>query len=209
MQIRAAKTALYRGIYYRSRLEACWAAFFDAHGMAAEYEHRYFKFDDGTLYQPDFWLPESQAWFEVKGALSAEDTDKINNLARVAGQRGEVVLVGGAPAGHLFGEVNDLGQLNLNASFGRCSHCDTWTYAMFGCRWCGYAETDPTRSTYIDWHDACDARGCTSRCPRGGVWTWQVDQPQPTPYQGATMDRWVADSLDALSAFNVIPKKVR
>lgn len=57
---------LYNGILFRSQLEASWAAFFDSRGIAYEYEEYWFEFDDGERYCPDFWLPEIEAWAEVK-----------------------------------------------------------------------------------------------------------------------------------------------
>jgi len=57
----------YAGCRFRSRLEARWAVFFDALGLAWEYEPQGFVLDDGTPYLPDFWIPECNTWFEVKG----------------------------------------------------------------------------------------------------------------------------------------------
>lgn len=231
MQIRAAKTALYRGVYYRSRLEACWAAFFHKHGIAVEYERRWFEFGDGVRYQPDFWIPESRAWFEVKGALSDEDHGKIVRLARAAAFRGELVLMGGAPAGYLFGEVDQQAKWNLNCSFGRCAHCDQWAVAMLACRACGFFETDPTRETYIDYHDSLGEIGCSSTfCShdgfardiclasggmrrahhRGcsGVFTWSGDAPEETTVSDSVR-KWAADSAAALGRFVVVPKRTR
>lgn len=218
MNVRAAKTALYRGVYYRSRLEACWSAFFHRHHIRVEYEQRWCKFADGTSYQPDFWLPDSKAWFEVKGELTEEDRHKVLSLARAASYRGELVLMGGAPAGYLFGEVTPSGQWNLNSSFGRCSHCDVWTVAMFGCRQCGYAETDPRRDTYIDYHDSFSLQGCKSarwtinsehpRC--NGAFVWDGNGPRielAANHQLNQFEYWANESMGALSGFEIIPKK--
>lgn len=70
----------YAGYRFRSRLEARWAVFFDALKIKYEYEPEGFKLSDGTCYLPDFWLPESKAFFEVKGALSEKDAHKIEQL---------------------------------------------------------------------------------------------------------------------------------
>ena len=70
----------YAGYRFRSRLEARWAVFFDALKIKYEYEPEGFKLSDGTCYLPDFWLPESRAFFEVKGILSEKDAHKIEQL---------------------------------------------------------------------------------------------------------------------------------
>jgi hypothetical protein len=57
----------YRGTMFRSRLEASYAAHFDALGMPWAYEPEAFTLSDGTNYLPDFWLPSAKAWAEVKG----------------------------------------------------------------------------------------------------------------------------------------------
>lgn len=48
----------YSGILFRSRLEARWAVFFDALGIAWEFEAEGYELEDGTQYLPDFWLPK-------------------------------------------------------------------------------------------------------------------------------------------------------
>jgi hypothetical protein len=47
----------YNGNYYRSRLEARWAVFFDAMKIKYQYEPEGFK-SIGSYYLPDFFLPE-------------------------------------------------------------------------------------------------------------------------------------------------------
>lgn len=160
------RSALYDGTWFRSRLEATWAAYLNAHDIEWEYEERAFRFDDGTHYAPDFWLPESRAWFEVKGRISDEDRVKILNLAKHAGKRDELVIMGGSPAGALFGEVTESGELNLGVSFVRCAYCDGWTMSMSVCRLCGFH--DPERDTFID--ECRPAHGCRSRCIGGFVY---------------------------------------
>lgn len=44
----------YRGCRFRSRLEARWAVFFDALGLAWEYEPQGYLLPNGTPYLPDF-----------------------------------------------------------------------------------------------------------------------------------------------------------
>lgn len=55
MEIKPIET-VYKGYRFRSRLEARWAVFFDAVGMAWEYETAGFDMD-GMRYLPDFHIP--------------------------------------------------------------------------------------------------------------------------------------------------------
>lgn len=56
----------YKGYRFRSRLEARWAVFFDALGIAWDYEPEGYDLGDSGWYLPDFYLPEYQSWAEVK-----------------------------------------------------------------------------------------------------------------------------------------------
>lgn len=55
----------YRGIMFRSGLEAKWAIMLDMIGIQFKYESRLFKTSDG-YYLPDFWLPDLGCWLELK-----------------------------------------------------------------------------------------------------------------------------------------------
>jgi hypothetical protein len=75
--IKAIETS-YKGYRFRSRLEARWAVFFDALGIEWTYETQGYEksFEDADLeggthvirYLPDFHLPATQTWVEVKGS---------------------------------------------------------------------------------------------------------------------------------------------
>jgi|GEM_PF-1538723 len=74
----------YAGVRFRSRTEARWAVFFDALGL--KWEHEPEAYTDGrTWYTPDFWLPELDRFWEVKGT---EDYDlaKVSMLCEVTGK---------------------------------------------------------------------------------------------------------------------------
>lgn len=64
MDIKPIET-VYNGYRFRSRLEARWAVFFDAMGLAYEYEREGFDLH-GEWYLPDFWLRDLVAWVEIK-----------------------------------------------------------------------------------------------------------------------------------------------
>lgn len=55
----------YKGIKFRSRTEARWAAFFENLGVRWNYEPEGFSLPSGR-YLPDFFLPDFDRWFEVK-----------------------------------------------------------------------------------------------------------------------------------------------
>ena len=61
---------IYKGCRFRSRSEARWAVFFDEAGIAWQYEPEGFE-QYGMRYLPDFFLPKTQTWVEVKGNREA------------------------------------------------------------------------------------------------------------------------------------------
>lgn len=77
--IKAIET-VYKGYRFRSRAEARWAVFFDNAGIKWMYEPEGFKLSDGTMYLPDFYLPEMDCFFEVKGVMTAIDEHKIDQF---------------------------------------------------------------------------------------------------------------------------------
>jgi len=111
-QLLKSRAALYAGTWFRSRLEATWAAYFQAHQIQWKYEEHAFQFADGTRYMPDFWLPDSRVWFEAKGKCSEEDAAKILLLAKESDPKHELVILGGSPAGMVFGHVSPHAELN-------------------------------------------------------------------------------------------------
>lgn len=60
----------YDGRVFRSKTEARWARCFDALGVAYQHEPTVFRFERGhgrvAHYKPDFYLPELEAWLEIK-----------------------------------------------------------------------------------------------------------------------------------------------
>jgi hypothetical protein len=72
----------YKGYRFRSRLEARWAVFFDALGVAWEYEKEGFELGAAGRYLPDFWLPEQRYWIEIKATYPpAEERKKLQAFA--------------------------------------------------------------------------------------------------------------------------------
>lgn len=76
----------YRGFRFRSRLEARWAVFMDEVGIKYEYEREAYDLD-GLCYLPDFWLPELDAFLEIKAlAPNYEESEKARRLAKASGK---------------------------------------------------------------------------------------------------------------------------
>lgn len=57
---------VYSGYRFRSRLEARWAVFFDYARIDYQYEPEGYVLDDGTMYLPDFYLPDFDLFVEIK-----------------------------------------------------------------------------------------------------------------------------------------------
>ena len=75
---------VYNGYKFRSRLEARWAVFFDAVGIKYEYEPEGIMLSDGTLYLPDFYLPQFYSFFEVKGKHIKDTPEEIEARRKIS-----------------------------------------------------------------------------------------------------------------------------
>lgn len=67
-QITAIETS-FDGHLFRSRLEARWAVFFNALDIKYSYEPEGFDLGADGYYLPDFWLPDTAEWVEIKGTV--------------------------------------------------------------------------------------------------------------------------------------------
>ena len=76
----------WKGRYFRSRLEARWAVFFDSLGIAYEYEKEAYPVGNGIHYLPDFWLIDLKFWVEIKPARpTPEEFEKAHRLVNSCG----------------------------------------------------------------------------------------------------------------------------
>lgn len=96
----------YRGVLYRSRLEARWGAFFHELGIPAEWEPQGYRCADGTPYLPDFALFPALGtlWAEIKPTWQA-DPDGIarwRKFSAIRPQPSRSALIVGPPAVHLM-----------------------------------------------------------------------------------------------------------
>lgn len=104
----------YKGITFRSKLEAKYAKAFDKLSIPWLYEEVNFEFSDGTCYAPDFYFPESRQFFEVKGIMTTNDLQKIENLARtgndvvVGNGKGDLIYYEFYPENHDFALWKDM-----------------------------------------------------------------------------------------------------
>lgn len=143
--IKAIET-MYRGYRFRSRLEARWAVFFDAAGIKWEYEKEGFDLD-GLLYLPDFWLPEQQCWFEIKGEQpTAEEREKAQRLAAKTDSRaviyvGEIQIptemtqdevMGKSYCLYPFGSYDPADELKVCYFWTECPYCRKLDIALVG-----------------------------------------------------------------------------
>lgn len=78
---------MYKGVTFKSRLEARWAVFFDYLGIVWFYEFEGFQLLSGW-YVPDFWLPDLNCWIEIKpNEPSLEELKFCEELARYSQKR--------------------------------------------------------------------------------------------------------------------------
>lgn len=144
----------------RSRLEANWALTFDSLHISWEYEPEPITLPSGTIYLPDFWLPELGTWVEVKGD-GVPRIEKAVELGQTRSCRcvdscvcqwpgGELVLIGRPPTyctDRTHRAWRRGGHMNWASAFGprawafRCTGCESagWTWAVrpLACRRCG------------------------------------------------------------------------
>jgi hypothetical protein len=86
---------LYKGIKYRSRTEARWAVVFDELGWHHLYEPESYRLPS-ALYLPDFYLPQFDRFFEVKGLEpTGLEERKAEELCLFTGK--DVLLTTGPP----------------------------------------------------------------------------------------------------------------
>lgn len=74
----------YKGIKFRSKLEAQWAVLFDELNIKWEYEPEGYDLGNGLWYLPDFLIDFNDGWapmyVEVKGCMTDTDAEKIKRL---------------------------------------------------------------------------------------------------------------------------------
>jgi hypothetical protein len=61
----------------RSGFEVMYALFLESQDSRWQYEPRMFILASGKRYTPDFYLPDTNEWVEIKGVLSEASRQKI------------------------------------------------------------------------------------------------------------------------------------
>lgn len=119
----------YNGDLFRSRLEARWAVTLGALQIEYDYECEGYTLVDGTLYLPDFYLPQVRMHVEVKPSQSRETLELPAEAFRKA-----VLLATGThqPTLILDGPPRDTNYWAV------CPWRDEW-------EWCDVMLTDPNR----------------------------------------------------------------
>lgn len=84
----------YKGVTYRSRLEAHSARFLTQAQIPFEYEHRRYALgDDNLWYWPDFWVARERLYIETKGYLDPISERKVRGLAAAKASVGVRVML--------------------------------------------------------------------------------------------------------------------
>lgn len=69
-------------IRMRSGYEIMFAEILERRGVEWVYEPKIFKLKDGMRYKPDFFLPKTKEWFEVKGYFTEKAKAKVEEFGR-------------------------------------------------------------------------------------------------------------------------------
>lgn len=86
----------YKGILFRSRLEARWAILFDAFNLKWIYEPECFILSNGQKYTPDFYLQDIKVYVEIKPNYDWVD-DKYHSERYELFEGDLLILSGGYP----------------------------------------------------------------------------------------------------------------
>lgn len=78
-------------VWMRSSWEIEYAGYLSRHGIDWRYEPESFDFGFGLTYRPDFYLPATDEWVEVKGYMTPDDHLKHAALKNVYGIEVKVI----------------------------------------------------------------------------------------------------------------------
>lgn len=119
----------YNGYWFRSRLEARWAVFFDRAGIEYQYEPEGFQVGK-ISYLPDFFLPLLDLWVEIKGPFpTKQEQDKAIALTGSDNRKLLAIFHGDPhPDSHLLWFA---GKCLPHFMFCKCDRCGTIGFASF------------------------------------------------------------------------------
>jgi hypothetical protein len=129
----------YSGIRFRSKTEAKWALFMDIIGCKWIYEPEGYDLGDGIFYCPDFYLPDVDAFLEIK-PITGGFPSPTKQLAAQSGKR--VVTMLGEPFFYQRDEdagiCHQLGLQNYGENWCSPDECgEDYGYAFCVCPSCG------------------------------------------------------------------------
>ena len=138
----------YKDILFRSKLEADWAVCLDRLYIPWEYEKEG-RYWGEVFYLPDFYLPQSHQYFEVKGVWTPDDLVKWEAVQRL----GDPLPHGGdwipdikIVVGLSGGEFQAGFSANSDTALFQCDVCGGWWFLdashTWGCRCCGVGDGD-------------------------------------------------------------------
>lgn len=154
----------YKNILFRSKLEADWARALDRLAIPWEHEKegRYFG---EVFYLPDFWLPRSRQFLEVKVVWEPDDCRKAMAMLEhleprpFCRDRGcvDIPLIAAFPDGQFSGWARRVGRFKQSKAgdfhaflldrsravqLAQCSRCEGWWFfdpeAQWPCQCCGH-----------------------------------------------------------------------
>lgn len=135
---RLAKPMQWNGWQFRSQAEAYAAMFLTKLGVSFQYEPEAYALDGGEPTRPDFWLPDLNAWLEIKGS----DTFDDRQVRRLSEAQASVTLYvaiaplwvrasNGRNTRNLL--VYNRGErVDHRYEFCRCARCRQWTIQYLG-----------------------------------------------------------------------------
>lgn len=101
----------HKGYRFRSRLEGRWGVFFESIGIEFEYEPQGFKLENDVCYLPDFWLPVTRTYAEIKPSDPTAEEKRKCELT-VMGTGGLFLILSGTPDFRSYpGVSRDAGEL--------------------------------------------------------------------------------------------------
>jgi hypothetical protein len=168
----------YKGITFRSRLEARWAIIFDELGIAWEYEPEALSLDfcGSTIdYLPDFYLPKVDCFVEIKGNLTDTEFVRLMRISAcvTAPHGGRPFEFGGKP----FVTLGNLGSGDFYPTPNALSSHKglivmTPSPAWFTCQDCSLGMSDPAQSWWDETDDLSETPGESTY---GKDITWMSD----------------------------------
>lgn len=129
---------MFKGIAYRSKMEADFAKFLDEHNIEFQYEKERYVLSNGKSLWIDFYLPETKQYIEVKGIMQEGDLENHELFCEEFDR--DILLLGSNVCVFYFhweayddeprSVMND-----MSIQIGHCSNCLRWFLAPVSGNW--------------------------------------------------------------------------